>query len=175
MSVVKYRTVGVGEASTDEQYIRLQMASVPGLKPPKVVRTQDIFCAEGHILLPTQHVHTLALSFIIGATQSGCDSRAHPCTMTLGGEVEQGRVNDAARVGQSTDLVVASLFLLCFFVSLSCTSCGFLSFETVFSLVFLRFLLLRLLWVSSVFWELTISALFRYIFLHISLKVTLFI
>lgn len=29
--------------------------------------------------------------------------------------MEQGRVNDAARVGQSADLVVAPLFLLCFF------------------------------------------------------------
>lgn len=37
--------------------------------------------------------------------------------MTLGGEVEQGRVNGAARVGQSADLVMASLFLLCFCLS----------------------------------------------------------
>lgn len=41
--------------------------------------------------------------------------------MTLAGEVEQGRVSGAARVGQSTDLVVAPLFPLVFifFVSLS--------------------------------------------------------
>ncbi|PWA27227.1 hypothetical protein CCH79_00013908 [Gambusia affinis] len=38
-------------------------------------------------------------------------------TVTLGGEVEQGRVSGAARVGCSADLVVAPLFLL--FLSLS--------------------------------------------------------
>lgn len=32
--------------------------------------------------------------------------------------MEQGRVNDAARVGQSTDLVMAPLFLSCFCLSL---------------------------------------------------------
>lgn len=32
--------------------------------------------------------------------------------------MEQGRVNDAARVGQSTDLVTAPLFLACFSLSL---------------------------------------------------------
>lgn len=102
------------------------MVSVPGLNAPKVVRTRDIFRAEGHVSLPTQHVHSLAVSFIMGAARSGCDSRAQPCTMTLGGEVEQGRVNDAARVGRSTDLVVAPLFLLRFGLS-SCFSCCFLS------------------------------------------------
>lgn len=44
--------------------------------------------------------------------------------MTLGGEVEQGRANDAARVGRSADLVTAPLFLLDF-VSLSCSCYDF--------------------------------------------------
>lgn len=39
--------------------------------------------------------------------------------MTLVVEVEQERVNDAARVGQGTDLVVAPLFLCCLSLSLS--------------------------------------------------------
>lgn len=57
------------------------------------------------------------MHFVIGDVRSGFDSRAHPCTVTLGGEVEQGRVNDAARVGQNADLVVAPLFLSLIFLS----------------------------------------------------------
>lgn len=107
----------MGGSPTEEPHIRLQMVSVPVLDPPKVVVPQEFFRDKGHIVLPTQHVHTRAVSFVMGAAHSGCDSRAHPCTVTLGGEVEQGRVNDAARVGQSTDLVMAPLFLLCFRLS----------------------------------------------------------
>lgn len=68
------------------------------------------------MLLLTQHVHS-EQSHLLWELHSGCDSGAHPCTVTLGVEVEQGRVNDAAIVGQSTDLVVLPLFLLCFCLS----------------------------------------------------------
>lgn len=67
--------------------------------------------------------------------------------MTLGGEVEQGRVNDAARVGQSTDLVMAPLFLLCFRLFQLLLLCLFsLWIFTEMSLFFLH-----LLWVFSLF------------------------
>lgn len=79
--------------------------------------------------------------------------------------MEQGRVNDAARVGQSTDLVMAPLFLLCFCLS-QLLLVGFLSF--------LRFLSFFFLFVSV--W--VPSSLFRdfsVMLLHITLKMTLFI
>lgn len=59
--------------------------------------------------------------------------------------MEQGRVNDAARVGQSTDLVVALLFLLCFCLS-QLLLLWFSQFKSWISLFFVR-----LLWVPSSF------------------------
>lgn len=115
---------GGWEGSKEEQYIKLQMLSVPVLNPPKVVGQRGFFRL--FFFFVRWRVYRAAysacahpaVSFVMGAAHSGCDSRAHPCTMTLGGEVEQGRVNDAARVGQSTDLVTAPLFLSCFCLSL---------------------------------------------------------
>lgn len=69
---------------------------------------------KGHIAAYSAH---LAMQFVIRDVHSGFDSRAHPCTVTLSGEVEQGRVNDAAKVGHNTDLVVAPLFLSLIFLS----------------------------------------------------------
>lgn len=59
-------------------------------------------------------MHTLAVSFVI---RLDLIQEHTLVTVTLGGEVEQGRVNDAARVGQSADLVTAPLFLLRFCLS----------------------------------------------------------
>lgn len=69
--------------------------------------------------------------------------------------MEQGRVNDAARVGQSADLVVAPLFLLCFFFFLSAAPfVVFLSLRAGLSQRFLYFFVffVHSLWVSSVFY-----------------------
>lgn len=118
---------GGWEGSKEEQYIKLQMLSVPVLNPPKVVGQRGFLSFFFVFFFVRWRVYRTAysacahpaVSFVMGAAHSGCDSRAHPCTMTLGGEVEQGRVNDAARVGQSTDLVTAPLFLCCFCLFLS--------------------------------------------------------
>lgn len=117
---------GGWEGSKEEQYIKLQMLSVPVLNSPKVVGQRGFSSSFFRLFFVRWRVYRAAysacahpaVSFVMGAAHSGCDSRAHPCTMTLGGEVEQGRVNDAARVGQSTDLVTAPLFLACFSLSL---------------------------------------------------------
>lgn len=53
--------------------------------------------------------------------------------------MEQGRVNDAARVGQSADLVVAPLFLLCFFFLSAAPFVVFLSLRAGLSRRFLYF------------------------------------
>lgn len=103
----------------------------------KLSGNKIFFHGEGLVLLPTQRVHTPVVSFVMRAAHGGCDSGECPCTITLGGEVEQGRVSGAARVGQSTDLVMAPLFL---FLSLSADS--FL----VFSLHSLDFHLSRCFW-----------------------------
>lgn len=79
---------------------------------------------------------TVLQCHLLWEQQCGYDSRAHPYTVTLVVEVEQERVNDAARVGQGTDLVVAPLFLCCLSLSplslsvspayaLSLSHCGF--------------------------------------------------
>lgn len=57
---------GGWEGSKEEQYIKLQMLSVPVLNPPKVVGQRGFLSfffvfflsVEGCIALPTQHVHT---------------------------------------------------------------------------------------------------------------------
>ncbi|MEQ2182157.1 hypothetical protein GOODEAATRI_019353, partial [Goodea atripinnis] len=87
---------------------------------------KTFFCAEGRIVLPTQHACTPAVSFVMGAAHSRYDSGEHHCTVTLGGEVEQGRVSGAARVGRSTDLAMAPTFSLVF-VSVSRFSPALLS------------------------------------------------
>lgn len=79
----------------------------------KLSGNKIFFYSEGLVLLPTQRAHTPVVSFVMRAAHGGCDSGECPCTITLGGEVEQGRVSGAARVGQSTDLVMAPLFLFC--------------------------------------------------------------
>lgn len=104
----------------------------------KLSGNKMFFCGEGRILLPTRHVHTPAVSFVMRAAHGGCDSGECPCTVTLGGEVGQGRVSGAARVGQSTDLVMAPLYF--FFLSLSADS--FLVFFFASHFGFSSFLLL---------------------------------
>lgn len=99
--------------------------SVPGLNPPKVVRPEDFLCfLFFFFFLRQKDASFCPLStcaprqcHLLWELHTAFDSRAHPCTVTLGGEVEQGRVNDAARVGRSADLVTAPLFLLDFCLS----------------------------------------------------------
>lgn len=93
-----------------------------------------LLCAEGRILLHTQHVHTAALSFIMGAAHTEDDSGESPRTMTLGGEVGQERVSGAARVGRSTDLVTAPLLLFCFYLSQLLILSSLLESPWIFSL-----------------------------------------
>lgn len=61
----------------------------------------DISRDERGILLPARHVNAPSSIICYRSPRmgGGCDTAAHPCTMTLGGEVEQGRVNVAAGVG----------------------------------------------------------------------------
>lgn len=104
--------------------------SAPGLNPPKVVGPEDFFMWFFFFLRQKDAsfcpLSTCAAQqcHLLWELHTAFDSRAHPCTVTLGGEVEQGRVNDAARVGRSADLVTAPLFLLDF-VSLSCSCYDF--------------------------------------------------
>lgn len=82
--------------------------------------------------------------------------------------MEQGRVSDAARVGQSTDPFMAPLFLLCFCLSQLLLFC----FLTLMSWIFTDFSLfffVHLLRVPS------LSRDFGVMLLHISLKMTSFV
>lgn len=132
-----------GWSPAEEQHITLH-TKCTRFEPAQSCRTgrffMGFFC-DRRTHLSAHSAHVQPGSVICYGSCRAFDSRAHPCTVTLGGEVEQGRVNDAARVGQSADLVTAPLFLLDF-VSLSCSCYDFSQSEK-----FQYFVFLCLLWV----------------------------